>query len=382
MPLILPKEVIIKKYALISAGKYIGQYGRHCLIIAGKHFFNGEDADILYASLTLKGVRFEAEEYPGGEPITDYIDEVTESYRDSRGNPTVDSVVGIGGGSVLDTAKAVSGMLKNDGGIERYLEPSGKVLENTPLPFIAVPTTAGTGAEATKNAVIKNIEKRYKRSIRDERLVAKTVIIDPTLYVCAPGEVTANSGMDALTQLIEAFTSVRATDETDEYCRRGLNHIQYLAAAYADGENLSAREQTALAAYESGVAIANSGVGAVHALASPIGAHTGLPHGLICGILLPYVMELNKERAQAKYAEIGRILTGADGTDKIMADKAIKAIKSLAESLKIPATFRNERIKTAAEAIVKECIGGGSMLSNPVQFDEQVWIKLLLKASK
>ncbi|MDR1939320.1 MAG: iron-containing alcohol dehydrogenase [Clostridiales bacterium] len=378
MPLVVPQEVIIKKYALSEAGKHIGRYGKNCLIIAGGHFYASEDWDFLKATLSLRGIAFDAEEYIGGEPVVDYVDGLAAEYKSKRGAPLVDCVIGIGGGSVLDAAKAVSGMLTNGGGVESYIDAKGKtVMTNAPLPFIAVPTTAGTGAEATKNAVLKHVGKKYKRSFRDERLMAKCVIIDASLYAGTPKEVTAYSGMDSLAQLIEAFTSKRATKETEEFCRQGLRHIQYLAAAYSEGDNILAREETALAAYKSGVAISNGGVGAVHALASPIGAHTGLPHGLICGILLPHVMEVNKEHALPKYAEIGRILTGDNGDDRHMADSAVAAVRSLAETLKIPATFRNERLVGLAPQIVGECIDGGSMRSNPHDFDAGFWAKFM-----
>ncbi|MDR2046641.1 MAG: iron-containing alcohol dehydrogenase [Clostridiales bacterium] len=380
MPLKKPQEVIIKRYALVTAGRHIVQYGKSCLIIAGKHFLHSEDADILAASLTLRDVGYEIEEYAGGEPEVNVIDRITARYCGEK----IDSVIGVGGGSVLDTAKAVSGMLANEGGIERYLEfPDMRVMQNGPLPFIAIPTTAGTGAEATKNAVVRHAEKCYKKSFCDERLTAKCVIIDASLYMSASADVTAYSGMDALTQLIEAFTSRRADEQTDEYCRQGFKHIRYLATAYSDPGNISAREETAIAAFKSGIAISNCGVGAVHALASPIGAHTGLPHGLICGILIPHVMKVNREHAIEKYAEIGRLLTGnSDVNDETMADEAIAAVKSLARSLKIPQTFRSERLKNLAATIVGECINGGSMLSNPAKYDEKFWMKLVTAVSR
>jgi alcohol dehydrogenase len=379
-PLDAPAETVIKRYAIVSAGELIARYGKNCLIIAGRHFLDGEDWEIFFSSLTLKSVDFEVEEYAGGEPEVSLIDAIVGRHREGR----FDCVVGVGGGSVLDTAKAVAGMLTNDGGIERYLElPGREIMKNPPLPFIAIPTTAGTGAEATKNAVIKNRERRYKKSFRDGRLLAKGVIIDASLYTTAPADATAFSGMDALTQLIEAFTSNRANEYTDAVCREGFGHIRYLAAAYSDPGNIFAREETAVAAYKSGIAISNAGVGAVHALASPIGAHTELAHGLICGILLPHIMELNKPYALKKYAEIGRLITGnSDPDDIIMADAAIVAVKGLARTLKIPATFRNERLNKFSAAIVGECINGGSMLSNPVQFDEKFWKAFVVGTSE
>jgi alcohol dehydrogenase class IV len=376
----MPKEVVIKRYALISAGKLVAQYGKNCLVVAGKHFLESEDAEIFFSSLTLKSVDFEVEEYAGGEPEVFLIDGIVGRHRNGK----FDCVVGIGGGSVLDTAKAVAGMLTNEGGIAQYLElPGREIMQNPPLPFIAVPTTAGTGAEATKNAVVKNSEMRYKKSFRDDRLTAKCVIIDASLYTTTPADVTAYAGMDALTQLVEAFTSTRASERTDELCRQGFRHIRYLAAAYSDPENIAAREETAIAAYKSGVAISNAGVGAVHALASPIGAHTGLAHGLICGILLPHIMELNKPYALKKYAEIGRLVTGnSNSDDETMAGAAIAAVGSLARALNIPASFKDERLNKLSATIVGECINGGSMLSNPVQFDDEFWKAFIMGMSK
>lgn len=385
MALNIPSELIVKRFGLTQAGKVLSQYGRRCLILAGAHFWKSDDSEFFTSSLTLRGMDYDEELYPGGEPEVSYVDKLVSKYKDKkRYRPLVDFVVGIGGGSVIDAAKAAAGLLTNEGSAESYLEMPGMLtMKNKPLPFVAIPTTAGTGAEATKNAVLKNSDKKIKKSFRDDRLTARCVIIDEALYIGASKEATAYAGADALAQLIESFTGKKAGAETDEYCRRGLKRLSdFLLEAYDDGENFKARGETALAAYESGVAISNSSVGAVHALASPIGAYTGLPHGLVCGILLPNVMALNKKSALKKFAELGGILSGKDGSEEQMADMAVSAVQTILRDMNIPTSFKSDELMPFISNVVDDCIDGASMKANASDYDACFWKDFMLKMCK
>jgi alcohol dehydrogenase class IV len=252
-----------------------------------------------------------------GEPTTHLVDEATGIAR-AEG---CDLVISLGGGSVIDAGKAVAGMLANPGEVRDYLELAGggKPLLERGVPFIAVPTTAGTGAEVTRNAVLDVPEHKVKASLRSSHLLARVAVVDPELTLSLPPVITAFTGMDALTQLIEPFVSNAANPFTDGVCREGLTRAaRSLARVYHDGSDVAAREDMALAALFGGIALANARLGAVHGFASVLGGTTGHAHGAICARLLPFVMEANiravEERGDPaiiqRYIEIARTLTG------------------------------------------------------------------------
>ncbi len=207
-----------------------------------------------------------------------------------------DAVIGLGGGAALDTAKAVAALATNTSDAFDYLEVvgAGKPLTEPPLPVVAVPTTAGTGAEATANAVLSVPGRRVKVSLRSPLMLPRLALVDPLLSASMPPTVTAATGLDALTQLLEAFVSNQANPMTDALCREGLGRAaRALPAAYADGTNLAAREDMALASLLGGLALANAKLGAVHGFAAPLGGLLAAPHGQICASLLPFVTAAN-----------------------------------------------------------------------------------------
>src|SRR5687768_14509854 len=250
-----------------------------------------------------------------GEPVVADVDAaVNEALRHG-----CDMVIGVGGGSAIDAAKAVAGLLTNGGSAVDYMEVVGKGRKITrpAAPWIAIPTTAGTGAEATRNAVIGLPEKTFKASIRSEHLLPRVALIDPELGVDVPPDVTARSGMDALCQCIESYTSTGAQPITDALALRGIElAARSLPLAYANGRDLDAREAMAMAAYLSGVALTNAGLGAVHGFAAPLGSNFPVPHGTACAALLPHVIaanvramrEVGDARGLTRYREIGRRL--------------------------------------------------------------------------
>ncbi|MGA2498970.1 MAG: iron-containing alcohol dehydrogenase [Tepidisphaeraceae bacterium] len=254
-----------------------------------------------------------------GEPKAADVDAATQLAR----NTGRDCLIGLGGGSAIDTAKAVAGLLTHPGSVVDYLEivGTGAKVVRPAAPWIAIPTTAGTGAEATRNAVIAVPEKQFKASMRSEHLLPRFILVDPELHVTVPPEVTAASGMDALCQCIEAYTSSGASPMTDAIALDGVELAgRSLRTAYTSPGDIAARSDMALAALFSGIALTNAGLGAVHGFAAPVGANFPVPHGVVCAALLPQVIWANMAAARqdpakapllARYHAIGRRL-GAD----------------------------------------------------------------------
>jgi len=251
-----------------------------------------------------------------GEPTVDLVRQGVEAAR------SCDIVIAIGGGSAIDGGKAIAALATNPGDPLDYLEVVGKgqPIRVAPLPFIAIPTTAGTGSEVTRNAVLGSPEHGVKASLRSAMMLAKVAIVDPELTRGLPPHLTASTGLDALTQLIEPFVSPRSNPLTDAFCRDGIPRAAvHLPRAYADGNDATARENMSLASLLGGFALANAGLGVVHGFAAPIGGMFEAPHGAVCAALLPHGMQANihalRERAAAhpsldRYREIARMLTG------------------------------------------------------------------------
>ena len=324
-----------------------------------------------------------------GEP---QVADVAAALELARGEHC-DLVIGIGGGSAIDAAKAVAGILTNGGAPLDYMEVIGRgqSLTRPAAPWIAVPTTAGTGAEVTRNAVIGSPERRFKASLRSPHLLARVALLDAELGVGVPPDVTARSGMDALCQLIESYTSNRAQPITDALAIKGLAlAAPALPRVYADGSDLAAREAMAWAALFSGMTLANAGLGAVHGFAAPLGANLPVPHGTVCAALLPHVMRANVDALRtaapdhpclARYADIGRALTGKhDLPDRDAIERGIQVARELAERLQIPRLgnfgLTPENIGELAGLAQK----ASSMRYNPVVLAEAVLIDILRQA--
>lgn len=272
--------------SLKSLNEHLGKYGKNVLLITGsKSLESSGIADKIRANLKKEGFIF-FEEKVSSEPTLELIDSITNRYR----NEKVETVCAIGGGSVLDTGKAVSAMIKEEEGIKTFLEvvgtkkPSGKS-----LPLIAVPTTSGTGSEATKNAVITEAGSQgFKSSLRHDNYIPKAAIIDPLLTLDCPPYITACCGLDALSQLIESYFSTQANPFTDALAIDGINRIiRSLPEVCVDSpRDIHLRSELSYSAFISGFTLANAGLCVVHGLASTVGYRTTAPHGLICGLLL------------------------------------------------------------------------------------------------
>jgi alcohol dehydrogenase len=369
----------------------VASHGRRALIVSGGRSFGSSPWSAeLEASLRSSGVTLVGRVTVTGEPGPDDVEGPLEHHRDDA----VDVVLGVGGGAAVDTAKAIAGLLRSGTSLLDHLEGVGRGLpyRGPALPVVAVPTTAGTGSEATRNAVItERGPGGYKRSFRDERLVPADAIVDPDLLATAPPSLIAANGLDALTQLLEAFTSQRATPLTDALARSGLTAASDgLLAWHGDptgSQAPAARGRMAYAALLSGICLANAGLGAVHGLASPLGALLPIPHGMACGAVLWQTVAANiaalearapGSPALARYADAGRILAGdrlAMPDDRsVAADDAGRAalvdlLRDMVQRLEVPGlgTFGLRREHIAA--VVADS-PGSSMQTNPVALSD------------
>jgi len=310
-----------------------------------------------------------------GEPSPQLVDEAVAEYR----HLSVDCVLSIGGGSAVDAGKAIAGLLPGGDAVMDYLEGvgAGKTYVGPSTPFIAVPTTAGTGGETSKNAVLSVIgPDGFKKSFRDDMLVPDHIILDPELTLSCPPDVTAACGMDAFTQLLESFVSCKSNPMTHALCLSGLECIKTgLVKAFRDGYDLGARSDMLYASSISGLTLANAGLGSVHGLASPLGAFFPIPHGVACATILYEAAKLNiqamNERepdngALLRYAEAGRLMAGDPGLKDAAARAALLSLlKSWIEELEIPLLSAYGVGEADIPRIIKH-ISGGSMSGNPI----------------
>ncbi|MEJ5357353.1 MAG: iron-containing alcohol dehydrogenase [Desulfobacterales bacterium] len=311
-----------------------------------------------------------------GEPT---LETLAQALEEARGfAPEV--LIALGGGSVLDTAKAVSGLLRNPGDPLDYLEVigRGRPLVHPGPPCIAVPTTAGSGAEATRNAVIGSPAHRVKASLRSPHLLPRLAVVDPELALGLPPAVTAATGMDALAQLIEAFVGRKANPLTDPLCREGIRRAaRALPAAVADGSDRRSREEMAIASLFGGIALANAGLGAAHGLAAPLGGMTAAPHGVLCGRLLPAVTAANvaalrrrdpANPALRRYAEVARLLTGrADAAP----EDAVCWLSERVREFDLPTLAACGLSPADAPELIARARRASSMRGNPVELTEE-----------
>lgn len=368
---ILPRHIIVEKNALQSAADRLLDFGGRFLLVTGARSMDAH-AHELMEKLRDYGAQAVRYNLPGGEPDAAMVDDCAAFGREEG----VRAVIGLGGGSALDTAKAAAALIPNGGPVLDYLEGvgTGRELEQDPLPFIAIPTTAGTGSEATKNAVVMSREAKYKRSIRSDQMMADLILIDPQLMVGMPPSVTAYSGLDAFTQCLESFVTVKGNPLARAVAGEGLSLIyRALPVAYETPGNADAREDMAVGALLSGMALGNSGLGAVHGLAASIGAYTGMEHGLICAILLPHVTEANLSEAMPQYATaFRRMLDASEGSDAADARAGLEALKALCMRLHIPESFEGRIKREDVPGIVRD-VSTSSMRGNPVEFGDAFW---------
>ena len=286
-----------------------------------------------------------------------------------------DLVIAFGGGSAIDAGKAIAALLTNGGELSDYLEVIGKgqPLRNPPVPFIAVPTTAGTGSEVTRNAVLASAEHRVKVSLRSPMMLARLAVVDPELTLDLPPALTASTGLDALTQLIEPYVSIRATPLTDGLCLEGLRRVsRSLRRAYHCGRDVTAREFMSLASLLGGLALANAGLGVVHGFAAPVGGMFDAPHGAICAALLPHGMAVNIRASRARapesetlrrYETVARLLTGKPDA---VAEEGVEWVRQLCRELQIPPLSSYGIQERDVPTLVEKASKASSTKGNPL----------------
>lgn len=373
--LVAPGRVVIGHGRLKEAGTLVKDWGPRCLVFNGS---NPERTAPLCSGLNASGCLVETLSVVG-EPTFDIIRE----YVNRAQSMQPDSIVAIGGGSVIDTAKAVAMLLANGGDPLDYAEVIGKGLPVTKqsIPFVAIPTTAGAGAEATKNAVLIEPMKKAKVSLRSPLMIPRIVIIDPELTLSLPPNVTAATGMDAMCQLIEAFVTKKANPVTDALCRAGIPRaVRSLKRACECPDDINAREDMSLAAWWSGMALANAGLGAAHGFAAALGGMCSAPHGLICAVILPPVCRANidalsgEDTASERYRELAVMLTG---NEDAQSGDAVCWLEKLAESLPLKKLRDYGVADLDADHVVDAAMRSSSMKGNPVELPRDAVAEVL-----
>lgn len=365
-------------------------YGNRVLIITGKQSFYGSTAwEELITRLEQLSIQW-FHSIISGEPSPDYVDTTVQDFH----NKDIQCVVAIGGGSALDAGKAISGLLISGDSVMNYLEGvgAGKAYTGPAVPFIALPTTAGTGSEATKNAVLSHIAKDgYKKSFRDEQLIPQYAIIDPDLLIRCPKALIAANGMDALTQLLESYLSTKAHPLTDALALSGLEAVRdSLLLWYQSTEERPdiavARSKMAYAALISGITLAQVGLGSVHGLASPLGAFFPIPHGVACGTVLSEATRINihamREREPdnvglKKYAQAGRLLSNNPDLKDTQAQQALLDFLSDWSKQMTIAPLSDYGINEQDIAKLVDNISPSSMQTNPIILTQEEKEKLI-----
>jgi alcohol dehydrogenase class IV len=365
-------EIIFGKNKLACVGRLAQRFGKRAMLCVRGNSM--EEQGILAAacdSLDKQKIDYFIFSLPDGEPVLADIDSGTERAR--KENP--DMIIGLGGGSTVDTAKAISGLATNPGCVEDYLEGvgKGKSIEKPSLPNIAVPTTSGTGAEVTKNAVISSREKKYKKSIRSPFLIPDIALLDPLVTLSVPPQITAETGMDALTQLIESYISKKAQPIPRALAIYGIRIAgRFLKRAVCDGSDQEAREGMMLASLMSGLALANSGLGAAHGIAAALGAVAQIPHGRACAVLLPLVLLVNKPACSVALTEIGQAFgLESDKNREITAQSCIDFVAALCIEIGIPQKLEPGEIDEKSIPQLVSASRGSSMKGNPVDLDDR-----------
>jgi len=376
-----PARIVFGAGALRDAGGAASEFGRHAFVVTGH---DARRAAPLLELLAAARVATTVQAVPG-EPTVDAVVAATAQARAAG----CDCVIGLGGGSVLDAAKAVAVLLANPGDVLDYLEVIGKgrPLSRPGVPCIAIPTTAGTGAEVTRNAVLASPAHQLKVSLRSPFLLPRLALVDPALTRGLPAPLTAATGLDALTQLIEPYVSARANPFADGLCAEGLRRVaRALRPAFRDGANDAARHDMALASLFGGLALANAGLGAVHGLAAPIGGRFPAPHGAVCAALLPAVMEVNLRAARARtpdagtagrYTEVARLLTGDPAAT---ADAGVLWVRTLVADLRIPGLRAYGLERDHFAALAAQAAASSSMKANPLALTPEELAEILDQA--
>jgi alcohol dehydrogenase class IV len=370
-------RIIFGRGTLKELAQIAPTFGLRAMVVTGR---NPERASPALELLRKAGVEATTIAIAGEPQISTVQEGVTKAKEFNT-----DLVIGFGGGSAIDAAKAIAALVTNLGDIFDYLEVIGKAqpLEKPPVPCIAIPTTAGTGAEVTRNAVLLSPEHRVKVSLRHPMMLPCVAIVDPELTFSLPPEVTASTGLDALTQLIEPYISARANPVTDAICVEGMKRARSLRRAYANDS--SVREDMCVASLFGGMALANAGLGAVHGFAAPIGGMFDAPHGAVCAALLVHAMEINlravRERGSEltvrRFEEVARILTN---NPQAKPEDGIAWISQLCRDLEVPPLRAYGIGKENVDELCNKASVSSSMKANPVVLTKAELTELLTRS--
>ena len=355
--------------------------GRRALVVTGG---SPDRAAPLLAGLQAAGIAC----LPwavAGEPTIEMVRSGNEYARAER----CDLVIGMGGGSAIDAGKALAAMLANPGDPLDYLEVigGGQPLVHASAPFIAIPTTSGTGSEVTRNAVLASPQHRVKASLRASSMLPRLAVVDPELTLGLPRGVTASTGLDALTQLIEPYVGVRANPMTDLFCMEGIRRaVNALPRVWEDGGDRQARTDMAWASLLGGLALANAGLGAVHGFAAPIGGMFPAPHGAACAALLPHAIAVNVQalrtrapasQALGRYAEVARLLTGRP---QATAEDAVRWTAEICKRLEIPPLRAYGVTEADIPVLVEKAAQASSMKGNPIVLTAEELREIVVRA--
>ncbi|MBI5395768.1 MAG: iron-containing alcohol dehydrogenase [Verrucomicrobia bacterium] len=366
---------------LKEAGPIARELGRRALVVTGKSAARVEGLITSLRQHSIECATFAV----AGEPTVELVQRGIGQGRQAK----TDFIIAIGGGSVIDAGKAIGALLANEGDPFDYLEVigRGKPLTKPSAPVIAIPTTAGTGAEVTRNAVLGSPPHRVKVSLRSPLMLPRVAIVDPELTRDLPPAITASTGLDALTQLIEPFVSSKANPMTDGFCREGMARAaRSLRRAFEQGGDMAAWEDMALASLFGGLALANAGLGAVHGFAGPLGGMFPAAHGAVCAALLPHVMAANvralraqqpESEALRRYDEVARIVTGRDNAT---ADDGVVWMRELCGALGVPPLAAHGVMRNDFAALVEKAATASSMKGNPVALTREELFEILDRA--
>ena len=368
-----PQTIVFGRGKLNELGKLVmpPAWGQKAILVTGKQSATASGAlGTIQALLNRYGVQ--PVQFPdvSREPTVAMVDAGAKLAREV--NPKL--VVSVGGGSVIDCAKAIAALAVNEGSVEDYLEGVGRGLTvaNTPVPHIAIPTVSGTGAEMTKNAVIVSLEKGYKKSMRADGMVPTIALIDPLLTMTVPRPITAAGGMDAITQLFEPCITLKRRPETTMLALEGLRIARSaLVKCYEEDGNVLAREQMALVSMLGGVCLANSGLGMAHGIAAGLGALLDMHHGLACGILLPHAIRHNRAACKNELAQALTAFLNQPRASVNAIDEGIAVINELNNRLSIPPDQKHLQMKEEDLKRLAKASMGSSMSGNPVPMTEE-----------
>lgn len=374
-------RIVFGRGTFRQVGELARQMGSRALVTSG---LPGELTQPLLQMLEKEGI--DSFVFPViDEPTTHLVEEGARLGREGKRN----LVIGFGGGSAVDTGKAIAALLTNDGEPLDYLEVIGRgqPLKEPPAPYIAIPTSAGTGAEVTRNAVLASHKHQVKVSLRSPLMLPRLALVDPELTFSLPQPVTASTGLDALTQVLEPYVSSRSNPLTDSLCREGMARAaRSLRRAYEDGNDAAAREDMSITSLFGGLALANAGLGAVHGFAGPVGGMFHAPHGAVCAALLPHVIEANVTALQqrlpeslllARYDEVACILTGRQDA---RATDGVAWVQDLCHALDIPPLSAYGMTPDDIPLLVEKSAVASSMKTNPIKLTSDELICILAKA--